>query len=306
MSHDVIIIGGSFAGLAAALQLGRASRSTLVIDAGAPRNRFASHAHGLLGQDGVPPQAILDNARAQLARYPAISILHDTATSALPTESGFTVTTASGDVHTARRLILATGVTDTLPDIPGLRERWGQSVIHCPYCHGYEVRNQRLGILATSPLTVHLAELVRDWSADVTLFKAGEFDLDADQVEALARRGVQVESRPVTRLTGTVPGLDGVILTDGTLVPVDALFVASHAVPAGPFVAQLGVDTSETPLGWIIRTEGFAQTSVPGVYAAGDTAKMPPSLSVAIADGAMAGIAVHRSLVFEPELLKTA
>jgi thioredoxin reductase len=306
MPYDVIIIGGSFAGLAAALQLGRASRLTLVIDAGEPRNRFASHAHGLLGQDGVPPQAILDNARAQLARYSAISIHHDTATSARPTDSGFTVTTARGEVHTARRLILATGVTDELPDIPGLRERWGQSVIHCPYCHGYEVRNQRLGVLAISPLTVHLAELVRDWSADVTLFKAGEFELDMDLAEALARRGVQVESRPVTRLTGTAPDLDGVILTDGAMVPLDALFVASRATPAGPFVAQLGVETNETPLGWMIHTEGLAQTSVPGVFAAGDIAKMPPSLSVAIADGAMAGIAVHRSLVFEPELLSAA
>src|SRR5215467_8761304 len=173
MRYDVIVIGGSFAGMSAALQLARARRRTLVLDSGKPRNRFAQFSHGLFGHDGQPPSAILANARSQLLSYGTVSFADDLATIAAKTGDEYTVTVASGSFYTARRLILTTGVTDDLSTIPGLRERWGISMLHCFYCHGYEVAGRRLGVLATSERALQTAILLPDWSEHVTLFTNG-------------------------------------------------------------------------------------------------------------------------------------
>jgi thioredoxin reductase len=306
MSHDVIIIGGSFAGLAAAIQLGRARRSVLVIDAGQPRNRFATHAHGLLGFDGASPQTILTTTRNQLATYPTVTILNDAVTSGQHDGDLFTIATTSGTTHTARRLILASGVTDVLPDLPGIHERWGQSVFHCPYCHGYEVRDQPLGILATSDLAMHQAQLVRDWTSDLTVFTMPGVTFTPEQQETLTRLGIRFETRPVVALSGDAPHLAGVILNDGSEIPVHGLFVASRVIQTNPLIRQLGIDITESAMGETIATTGHNQTSIPGIFAAGDAAVLPHSLSLAIASGMMAGVAAHRSLVFDPALLTAA
>lgn len=296
VTHDVIVVGGSFAGLAAALQLARARKRVLVVDAGLPRNRFAHAAQGFLGQDGTAPAAILETARAQLLAYPTAELRVGEVTRAHRRDGMFELTMTPAATLSARRLVLATGVTDDLPDIPGLRERWGVTVLHCPYCHGFEVADGRLGVLATSAMGIHQALLVADWSADVTLFTNGVVSPDGEQRDALAARGVRVEARPVAALVGRVPSLDGVRLDDGTVVAVDAIFTGSRNRVASPVARQLGCVFDEGPLGEMIRANERRETTVPGVFAAGDAARMPHSVSLAVADGMMAGVAAHQSL----------
>ncbi len=191
MHYDVIIVGGSYAGLSAALALGRARKRVLVIDAGQRRNRFAHAAHGLLGQDGRAPDAIARDARAEVAAYPTVAFLAGTAVAAASADDGFSVVLEDGASHTAARLILAVGVVDELPDLPGLREGWGKGVLHCPYCHGYEVAGRRLGVLALLPFATHQANLIPEWGP-TTFLTNGVVALEANERAALEARGVAI------------------------------------------------------------------------------------------------------------------
>ena len=301
--HDAIVVGGSWAGLAAAMYLARARRRVLVVDAGRPRNRFARTAHGFLGQDGQTPAAIVETVRAQLLAYPTVELRRDEATHAARSTEGpdgtFEIALASGATVRARRLVLATGVVDELPDMPGLRERWGVSVLHCPYCHGYEVADGRLGLLAAGEQSLHQALLLPDWSADVTLFTNGTFEPTAEQRAALAARGVRIEPRRVVGLAGDAPGLTGVRLRgrDGDeVVGLDALFTASRTRMGSPLAEQLGCAFDDGPFGPVVRTDARKETTVPGVYAVGDAARVPHSAIWAAADGATAGVYAHQSL----------
>lgn len=288
MTHDVIVIGGSYAGMAAALQLLRARRDVLVIDAGLRRNRFASHAHGFLGQDGTPPDQIAARARAQLEAYPTLRWHQGRAVTAGGQIDGFAVTTDDGQVHAGRRILLATGVRDILPAIPGLAERWGQSVFHCPYCHGYELDRGAIGVIGTGPMSVHQAEMVGEWGPVTFLPNGTQGDA------ALPGRGIVTEP-------GMIAGIDGhadVRLTDGRVLSFAGLFTAPQAVPSTDLWQTLGCATDTTQMGTMIRTDAMKQTTVPGVFAAGDVAKQPHSLSLAIGDGAWAGATLHRSLIF--------
>lgn len=296
---DVIVVGGSFAGLSAALQLGRARRRVLVVDTGLPRNRFSHAAHGVLGHDGRAPAEILEAARAQLRAYATVEHrASEEAVRAREHDGLFEVTLASGHVARARRLVLATGIVDELPDMPGLRERWGVTVLHCPYCHGFEVADGRLGVLAMAAPNIHQALLLPDWSAHVTLFTDGTFAPDAEQRAALEARGVAIEPRPVEAIVGDLPALAGVRLRDGAVVALDALFTASRTRMASPLAEQLGCAFDDGPFGPVIRTDERRETTVPGVYAAGDAARVPHNVTWASADGVTAGIAAHQSLVF--------
>lgn len=296
MSYDVIIIGGSFAGLSAAMQLARARRKAVLIDAARPRNRYAAHAHGFLGQDGVPPHEIVARAREQLARYPTVDFLDGEATHATPRDGGFDIAMADGQRVRGARLILATGMRDELPPLPGLQARWGQTVLHCPYCHGYEVAGEPLGVLAAHPMSTHQAMLLPDWGP-TTYFTQGQFEPAPEEAAHLAARGVRVERTPVVALLGDAPELDGVVLADGRQVPLRALFVASRVHMASPLAAQLGCAFDEGPLGPIIRVDDLKQTTVPGVYAAGDASTPMSNATLASASGVMAGVCAHRSLV---------
>jgi thioredoxin reductase len=296
MSYDVIIIGGSFAGLSAALQLARARRRILVLDSGKPRNRFAQFAHGLFGHDGQPPSAILANARSQLLCYGTVSFAEGLATHAGKSGEGYTVTDDSGAVHTSSRLILATGVSDDLSTIPGLQERWGVSMFHCFYCHGYEVAGQRLGVLAMSDRALQTAMVLPDWSEHVTLFTNGVLALGPEQLAELSARGVSVEPVKVVALLGNAPGLSGLRLDDGRITPVDGVFTNPRTRMASPLAEQLGCEFEEGPSGPFIRTGADKQTSVRGVYAAGDAARPGHNASWAAADGVTAGISTHQSL----------
>jgi len=296
MSYDVIVIGGSFAGLSGALQLARARRRVLVLDSGKPRNRFAQFSHGLFGHDGQPASAILANARSQLLSYGTVSFAEGLATHAAKSGEEYTVTAASGTVHTASRLILATGVSDDLSTIPGLQERWGISMLHCFYCHGYEVAGRRLGVLATSDRSLQTAMLLPDWSEHVTLFTNGVLTLSPEQLAELSTRGVSVEAAPVVALLGDAPALSGLRLEDGRITPVDAVFTSPRTRMASPLAEQLGCDFEEGPSGPFIRTGADKQTTVRGVYAAGDAARPGHNASWAAADGVTAGISAHQSL----------
>lgn len=296
MQYDVIIVGGSFAGLSAALQLARARRQVLLVDAARPRNRYAAHAHGFLGQDGVPPQEIVARAREQLARYPTVAFLDGEALQAAPVDGGFELVLAAGQRVRGARLILATGMRDELPSLPGLQERWGQTVLHCPYCHGYEVAGEPLGVLAAHPMSAHQALLLPDWGP-TTYFTQGQYEPSPEEARHLAARGVRLERTPVVHLLGEAPALRGVALADGRQVPVHALFVASRTHMASPLAGQLGCAFDEGPLGPVIRVDELKQTTVPGVFAAGDAATPMSNATLASASGVMAGICAHRSLV---------
>ena len=290
---DVIVIGGSYAGLSAALQLARTRRRILMIDGGVRRNRFASASHGFLGHDGRAPDAIAADGRRQLQAYPNVKWLDDTAASAVKTGAAFAVSTASGKTLHGARLVLATGVVDELPVIDGLAERWGQSVFHCPYCHGYELNAGHIGVLATGPMSMHHATMLPDWG-QVTLFTNGALVLDDGQRADLIARGVTIEPIPVTRITETAT----VELQDGRTLPMAGLFTLSRTHMASPLAAQLGCDFEEGPLGSFIKTEVTKETSVSGVFACGDAARMAGSVALAVGDGAMAGVGAHQSLLF--------
>ncbi|MBY9064888.1 NAD(P)/FAD-dependent oxidoreductase [Sphingomonas yunnanensis] len=294
--YDVIVIGGSFAGLSAALQLARARQKVLVVDAGLPRNRFADEAHGFLGQDGRPPASILRDARSQLLRYPTVDIRTGEASAAKPIDDGFAVNLSSGAEEHARRLVLATGVTDTLPSIPGLRERWGESVLHCPYCHGYEVRDLPLAVLAAHPMSPHQALLISDWGP-TTYFTQGEFEPEPAELQAFAARGVAVERTPVVELLGEAPALDGVRLEDGRVLTVAAIFTAPRTTPTTPLAAILGCDHEDGPTGPYIKVDQWGATSVEGVWAAGDAATPMHNATLASAAGVLAGIGAHQARV---------
>lgn len=294
--YDAIIIGGSFAGLSAGLQLARARRRVLVIDEGQRRNRFSSHSHGFLGQDGREPAAIVAEAKAQLLAYPTVAWRDARAKGAEIEEDGFSVADSSGGEHQAKRLLLATGVRDELPVIPGLRERWGRSVLHCPYCDGYELGGGKLGVLASGSFSALKAALVADWG-EVTLFLNGEAEPDADASALLERRGVTIERAQVVAAEGEGTAMAGLRLADGRLAPVKALFVAAGICPASPLAEELGCAFDKGPFGPLLRVDGMKQTSVTGVYAAGDAATARHNVALAVADGVLAGAGLHMSLL---------
>ncbi|WP_157019326.1 NAD(P)/FAD-dependent oxidoreductase [Mesorhizobium xinjiangense] len=297
--HDVIIIGGSFAGLSAAMQLARGNRSVCIIDNGRPRNRFATASHGFFGQDGEPPDAMLRNARDKVAAYSSVRLVHATVDGARARGGGFDVTLSNGEDLRARKLVLAFGLNDALPDIPGLAERWGKTAIHCPYCHGYEFLGRPLGVLATMPASIHQAEFIPEWGP-VTFFLNGGEGPDRETRARLAARNVAIEPEPVVALEGEAPELAGVRLADGRLVEITALYLAARTSFQSPIAEELGCAIDDGPLGPVLRTDAQQMTSVAGVYAAGDIARAMHNATFASADGVMAGAAVHRSLVFEP------
>ena len=296
MDFDIIIVGGSFAGQSAALQLGRARRRVLLIDGGQPRNRFAHTSHGFLGQDGQTPSAIMETAKDQLAGYKTVEQREGQAVDAAAIEQGFRISLASGGEVTASRIILATGVRDHLPDLPGLKERWGVSVLHCPYCHGYELNQRPVGVLASSEMAMHHATLLPDWGP-TTLFTQNAFTPTPQQQAALAARGTAVEQTPVTELLGNSPALEAVRLSDGRTVEIAGLFIAPKTEPASDLANRLGCTFEDGPTGPFIVADRMQQTSVPGVFAAGDAASPMANATLASAAGVMAAAGAHHSLV---------
>ena len=296
MSYEVIIVGGSFAGLSAAMQLARARRRILLIDAGEPRNRFAKASHGFLGQDGMAPAQIMREGLRQLSAYPTVDFHHGRAMTAQGERDAFQVTLDDGTEVEGRRLVLAHGVADSLPEVPGLSERWGRTVVHCPFCHGYEFGDRPLGVLATGPLGAHQAEMLPDWGP-TTLFTHVLFTPEPEVQARLDRRGVTIETTPVDALLGDAPALEGVQLADGRVLPLAALFTAPRTAPNGGLAQALGCVLEDGPTGPYIAADARQETSTPGVFAAGDAARAMHNATLASASGVMAGVGAYQSLM---------
>ena len=296
MTFDAIIVGGSFAGLSAALYLARARRSVLVLDTGTPRNRFAAASHGFFAQDGSNPGIMLEAMRGQVAAYRTEQFRELAAVEAARHEDGFRVTLANGEAVAGARLLLAFGISDILPELPGLAERWGQTVIHCPYCHGYEFSGKRLGVLNTSPKSAHQAGLIPEWGPTTFFLNGGT--IEPDVAAQLDERGVTIEAEPVDSLVGEGAALSAIRLRNGIEQPIDALFIGPRSRFNSDIAQGLGCEIEDGPLGSVITVDEMQATSIAGVYAAGDITRMGHTVTFACADGVTAALAIHRSLVF--------
>ncbi len=294
MNYDVIIIGGSYAGLSAALVLGRSLRRVLVIDAGKPCNRQTPHSHGFLTRDGETPAQLAAIAREQVSQYPTVTFVATTATGANQLTGGFTVHTAEGEMYSARRLILATGLIDVMPAIPGFAECWGQSILHCPYCHGYEVHGQPLGILANGEMAYEMARLIQQWSRQLTLFTNGPSTLTDEQQRVLAQLAIPIVETPVAEIEHTDGFLTALVLADGQRVSPAAVFARVPLLQSSDIAQQLGCQHSEHNF---VQVTEFGATSVSGVFAAGDTTTMMRQVANAVAGGAKAGAIVNSELI---------
>lgn len=298
--YDVAIVGGGAAGLSAATVLARSLRSVVVIDAGQPRNAPAAGAHNVLGQDGISPLDLLARGRAEATGYGA-EIRPGTVVDAAGSVDDFTLRLSAGDVVKARRLILATGLVDELPDIPGIAELWGHDVLHCPYCHGYEVRGTRIVQIATSPMSAHQALMFRQLSEQVTVIAHDPAALSADDREHFTATGIDVVDARVERVrTRDDDGsarLDGVLLSDGGVVEADAVVVSPKFVVRGELYERLGGTLDEGPMGGLVGTGPMGETALPGVWAVGNTTTVHAMVTVAMGEGVSAGAAVNASLV---------
>ncbi|WP_093903928.1 NAD(P)/FAD-dependent oxidoreductase [Streptomyces sp. cf386] len=296
-TYEVIVIGGGAGGLSAALVLGRARRRTLVVDAGEPRNAPAAHMQGYLSRDGMSPTEFLAVGREEIARY-GVELVRDRAVDVTRGEH-FAVALASGRTVHARRLVVATGLKDDLPKVPGVAERFGKDVLHCPYCHGWEVRDRAFGVLATTPMSVHQALMVSQWSKDVAFFlhEITESDLSADDLRRLAAAGVKVVPGAVAELVTEEARLTGVRLADGTVHAREVLFVAPRAIPQTGLLERLGAEFQETPFGSYPVVDPTGLTSVPGVWAAGNAMGFSEQVINAAAGGYRAGAFINGELL---------
>lgn len=297
--YDVIVVGGGAAGLSAALVLGRARRRVAVIDSGEPRNAPASNMHGYLSRDGLPPAELLRLGRQEADRY-GVEFVPGRVVSVV---LGFSVRLAEGETMETRRLLLATGATDVLPDIPGARERWGRDFLHCPYCHGWEVRDQPVGVLSTGPGSAEHGCLLRQWSDDVAFF-AHTHDLPQVEREQLEACGVGVVDGQVQRLVVEGDRLTGVALANGRIVGRRALFIRPNLRSrAGGLLEQIGCGVDD--LG-CVEVDSSGETSVAGVWAAGNVANPRAQVITAAGEGSAAAIAINADLVQEDVRLALA
>ncbi|MEW2408560.1 NAD(P)/FAD-dependent oxidoreductase [Streptomyces griseoviridis] len=297
--YEVIVVGGGTAGLSAGLVLGRSRRRTLVVDAGEPRNAPAAHLHGYLSRDGMAPGEFLEVGREEIARY-GVELVRDRAVDAERDGPGFAVTLAGGRTVRGRALVVATGLKDELPRVPGLAERFGRDVLHCPYCHGWEVRDQPFGVLATGPLGVHQALMVSQWSKDVVFFPHQVADAEFTDVDLrrLAAAGIDVVPGEVAGLEVTDDRLTGVQLADGTVHERSVLFAAPRPVPRGELLAKLGAELRETPFGAYPVIDERGLTTVPGLWAVGNAGGFAEQLINAASRGYRAGAAINGELLF--------
>jgi thioredoxin reductase len=306
--YDVVVIGGGAAGLSGALALARSRRSVLVIDSGQPRNAPSPHVHNYLSRDHTPPSEVLAAGRAEVMGYGGEIVAGNVATveriDGDDERGGFRVRYEEGGSVFARRLLVATGLVDQLPDIPGVAQRWGHDVLHCPYCHGWEVRDQAIGILGTGPMTVHGAQMFRQLSADVVVFQHTAPPLTEEQGEQLRARGITVVEGEVAALEIHDDRLTGVRLCSGAVIPRDAVVVASVVVPRGDLFTSLGLETTNFEVaGYVFGTHVVADangaTNVPGVWAAGNVTDPNSQVISAASAGLRAGAMINADLIAE-------
>jgi thioredoxin reductase len=290
--HDVLIIGAGAAGLSAGLVLARAQADVLIVDAGQPRNAPAEHMHGFVSRDGMPPRDFLAAGRAEVASYGGRFVRAAVTTIARSADGSFRVTFGDGMIATSRALLVATGLVDELPDIPGVAERWGTLVHHCPYCHGHEVRQQRIAVIGgfQREMSMKQAGLLRRYSDRVT-FIANGIELSPHELHRLTAFGVAVVDGTVTQLLGAPGALEAVELSDGRTVECDAAFIAPHQAPHDALLKSLGCEAD--PDTGLVVADGFGQTSVPGVWAAGNVVTPTAQVITAAGAGSATAIAIN-------------
>ncbi|MEV8635358.1 NAD(P)/FAD-dependent oxidoreductase [Streptosporangium sp. NPDC051023] len=303
-AYDVVVIGGGAAGLSGALTLGRARRSVLVVDSGRPRNAPAEGVHTYLGREGTSPAELLAIGREEVRGYGGAFLEGTVVAAERHDAGGFRVVLADGGTVRAERLLVTTGLVDELPEVPGVAELWGRDVLHCPYCHGWEVRDRAIGVLGTGPLAVHQALLWRQWSERITLFLNSAPEPDEEEYERLAARDITVVRGEVVALDTTDDRLSGVRLADGTTVPCQALAVASRLTARAGFLASLGLEPSDHEMGGHvigsrIAADAMGATAVPGVWVAGNVANPIDQVVAAAASGTRAAAAVNADLIAE-------
>lgn len=292
---DVVVIGGGPSGLSAALTLGRARRRTIVIDAGQPRNRFAAHMHGVLGNEGREPADLIRAGREEATTY-GVAFEDGVVRQIDDVGSGIVVSLDDGSVHSSRSVIVSSGLADELPDIPGLAERWGSTVLHCPYCHGWEFRDQRLAVLATSSMSLHQVELVRQWSERVTMFTSPLAPLEPDIEKRLRARGIELIADPVAAVVEDDSGRAGVRLDNGDIVATDALFVAPTGRVNDGFLSTVALERSSGPMGEFLAVDQTGKTSNERIWAVGNVVSPPANVPMVMATGAVAAAAVNMAL----------
>ncbi|QMW05484.1 NAD(P)/FAD-dependent oxidoreductase [Spirosoma foliorum] len=291
---DVIIIGGSYAGLSAAMALGRSIRTVLIIDDGQPCNKQTPHSHNLITQDGETPAAIAEKARQQVLAYPTVQLKEGLVVSVTGVSNQFEVVTGANQRFTARKILFATGLRDQLPSLPGFSDCWGISVIHCPFCHGYEYRDQRTGILMNGDAGVEMSLFIRNWSPNLTLFTNGKSTLTEEQHQQLTDRSIPIVEKEIQQIRHEGGYVNALVFADGTEQSLDALYARPPFEQQTDIPKRLGCTFTEQGL---IQVDDLSRTTVPGVYAAGDNSTMMRAVAAAIAAGTKAGAMLSRELI---------
>lgn len=295
-SFEVIIVGGSYAGLAAAMALGRAVKKTLVIDNGKPCNRQTPHSHNFLTNDGKTPSEISATAKEQVSKYDAVHFLNDTAINAKKIGSEFQVQVTGGEIFTAKKIIFATGIRDMFPPIEGFSECWGISVLHCPYCHGYEIRNVKTGILANDSAGFEFAKLISNWTNDLTVFTNGATEFTSGQIEELQKHGIKIVESVILSFKHSRGFIKNILFKDGSVFSLEAIYAPVPFVQHCEIPEFIGCELTEA--GYIKIDDSYV-TTIPGVYAIGDNATKLRTVANAVAMGTAAGMSISKKMIIE-------
>lgn len=295
-SFDVIIVGGSYAGLSAAMALGRSLRNVLILDSGLPCNRQTPHSHNFITQDGETPSDIAKKAKAQVLKYDTVKFVNGIAVSGKKTADDFLITTQTGETFVGKKLVFATGIKDTMPDIKGFDACWGISVVHCPYCHGYELRGQKTGIMANGAKAMHLASLVNNLTDNITILTNGKSDLSEEQMNKLQVHHIEIIETALAEIDHDNGQIKNAVMKDGRIIHFDAVYAALPFTQHCDIPASLGCEL--TDLGYI-KTDAFQKTTVEGVFACGDNAAMMRSVANAVYGGNITGAMVNKELTEE-------
>jgi thioredoxin reductase len=294
--YDVIIVGGSYAGLSAAMALGRSVRKVLIVDSGDPCNRQTPHSHNFLTHDGETPAEISRKAREQVRKYTTVEFIEGKAVAGKKLDEGFQIDTESQNRYLAKKILFASGVKDILPEIAGFSDCWGISVLHCPYCHGYEVKNEPTAVIGNGDMGFEMAKLINHWTKNLTLFTNGASQLSPEQMQKITSHGIEIVETEIQQIEHKEGYVKLVHFNDGTHLPVTAVYARPALKQKCEIMSQLGCEFTEQGL---LKVDAMQRTSVHGVYAAGDNTTMMRSVALSVAGGSFAGAAINKEMIEE-------
>ncbi|MEO6301597.1 MAG: NAD(P)/FAD-dependent oxidoreductase [Bacteroidia bacterium] len=295
-NFDVIIIGGSYSGLSAGMALGRALRKTLIIDSGIPCNIQTPHSHNFITQDGKTPKEITTLATQQVQKYKTVQFLNGHAISGMKTENDFDIKTEAGNIFTAKKLIFATGVKDLMPNIKGFSECWGISIIHCPYCHGYEYKNEKTGVLSNGDVAFEIGKLINNWTKELTIFTNGKSTLTVEQSAKLTKHNIKINETEIEHFKHNKGQVESIVFKNNTTEIIKALYARPAFQQHCDIPHKLGCELTEQDL---LKIDAFQKTTIHGIFACGDNASIMRSVASSISMGAMAGAMINRELIEE-------